>query len=191
MPQFSTPFLRAGLCLAAFAALTACGDKAADSPSAAEPSAPAASAPAAPAVIGPDTSPSEPSAESPLAAGGPLTNLRPELGRYPHEGGVYLRQGPLAERLRALLGQERYEVLLQNLQVSGPLSEEGDVWFITGNRQHQGGVEQAAVAFAPDLGVMRVWLLHDGKAQEFTDPPGAQLTWPTDVQTTLKNAAGG
>ena len=125
-------------------------------------------------------------AAQPQAA--PLSSLRPSLGQYPHEGGDYLRQGALAQRLRALLGPERYAVLLANLQVSGPLSAEGELWFITGNRQHQGGAEQAAVVIDPARDALRVWLLHAGRAQEFTDPPDAHIPWPADVRTMLGNA---
>ena len=171
---------RAFVAAAAAALLVACGDRPADAPAAA-PQPPAASAPAA--------TPAAPEPQPMTAtAGDALISLQPHLGRYPHDGTDYLRQGALAERLRTLLSPQEYDTLLQNLQVCGPLSQEGEVWYITGNRQHEGGAETAAIAFDPHRNLLRVWLQHAGQSQEFTDPPGAQLDWPTDVRTMQGNA---
>lgn len=115
-----------------------------------------------------------------------LASLRDAVGSYPYDETNYLEQGVLAARLRALLG-ERYPRLLSNLRTVSPLTEADGLWFITGNRPHEGGVEAAAVVIDPRQNALRVWLLNAGKVQEFIDPPAAQIPWPKDVQTLLQN----
>ncbi|PWW43555.1 hypothetical protein [Melaminivora alkalimesophila] len=144
------------------------------------------------ACSGPQAARPAATAAQPSSAGQEaLASLRPWLGTYHHDGHDYLRQGALAARLQALLGPEHYAALLANMQVAGPLSQEGGVWFVTGNRPHQGGSEQAAIAIDPQRDALRVWLRHRGRAQEFTDPQGAVVPWPQDVRTLLQNAGEG
>ncbi len=183
MPSDSLFLARGAVCAAALALLAACGDKPAGQPAPA-PAAPVSAPAAAPAP--------EPGASTPAAAASSATLPGTEavVGRYPHEGVDYLRQGALAERLRTLLGPQPYATLLDNLQVSGPLSREGDLWFITGNRPHEGDSEQAAIAYDARANALRVWLRHAGQEQEFVDPPGAQVAWPQGIRTLLDNAPG-
>ncbi len=169
---------RGAVCAAALALLAACGDKPAGSP------APSSASPAAPAVQAPASAPEA----SPAAASASAEQAGVDL--YPHQNTDVLRQGAFAERLRTLLGPQAHAALLENLRVSGPLSHEGDVWFVTGNRPHEGGSEQAAIAYDGKTNALRVWLHHAGQEQEFVDPPGAQVAWPQDIRTLLKNTHG-
>jgi hypothetical protein len=116
----------------------------------------------------------------------PLSSLSGSVGQYPYDADNYLEQGVLAARLRALLG-ERYPVLLANMRTVSPLTEAHGLWFITGNRPHEGGVEAAAVVIDPRQNALRVWLLNAGQAEEFIDPRTAQIPWPADVQTMISN----
>lgn len=125
-------------------------------------------------------------AAPPAAPAAHLASLQPYVGRYPGDGYNYLREGPLAQRLEQLLGVQ-YATLLDNLQVSSPLKAEGGQWFITGNRQHQGGMEQAALVVDPRRDALRVWLRTDGEDMEFDSPRGARLPWPEEVRLMQRN----
>lgn len=115
-----------------------------------------------------------------------LAGLRPLVGSYPGERADYLRQGALAERLQRLLGDD-YGVLLTNLGTSGPLVQEGDLLYITGNKPHEGGDEQAAVVVDPARNALRVWLVHAGQERDWRDPASITLDWPRDVRTMRSN----
>ena len=115
-----------------------------------------------------------------------LAGLRPLVGSYPGERTDYLRQGALAQRLQRLLGED-YVPLLSNLGVSSPLVQDGEVFYITGNKPHEGGEEQAAVVVDPGQNALRVWLVHAGQERDWRDPPGVQVAWPGDVQLLQSN----
>ena len=133
--------------------------------------------------------PTSPAANAPATAGAPLeplASLSESVGQYPYDADNYLEQGVLAARLRALLGTQ-YPLLLANMRTVSPLTAADGLWYITGNRPHEGGVEAAAVVIDPRQNALRVWLLNAGQVQEFIDPPAAQIPWPKDVQTLIKN----
>ena len=118
---------------------------------------------------------------APVASPASLKALDALVGTYPGERTDYLREGALAVRLQQLLG-DRYATVLSNLGTSGPLTREGDVLYISGNRPHMGGEEAAAIAIDTHANALRVWLLHDGRSQDVTDPAAAHVQWPSDVQ---------
>ncbi len=121
---------------------------------------------------------------------GGLDSLSGELGKYPHDGVDYLREGVLAERLRSLLAG-RYEVLLANLGTVGPLTREGALWSLVGLRPHQGGEEAAAVVIDPERNGLRVWLLSEGRQTVYTDVDGPEIGWTPDVLKTMGNVQAG
>lgn len=123
---------------------------------------------------------------SAVAAPATLGGLRALVGSYPGERTDYLRQGALAQRLERLLGPD-YAVLLRNLGTSGPLVQEGDLLYITGNQPHEGVDEQAAVVVDPAQNALRVWLVHAGAEQDRLDPANASVAWPRDVLTMQRN----
>ena len=78
--------------------------------------------------------------QAPTSAADPQqawSQLQAQVGKYQHEA-LYLQNGVLAERLQHLLGAHTPE-FLRNIEVAGPLQQEGSVYFITGNRPHEGG----------------------------------------------------
>lgn len=123
---------------------------------------------------------------APVASPASLAGLRPLVGSYPGERTDYLRQGALAQRLQRLLGAD-YPVLLTNLGISGPLVQDGSLLYITGNKPHDGGDEQAAVVVDTAQNALRVWLVHAGKARELQDPASLEVAWPADVLTMQAN----
>lgn len=124
---------------------------------------------------------------SPPAAASSWAALQTQVGRYPTDGADFLRSGPLADRLRALLGPANYPVLLENMGVSGPLQRDGRLLYVTGNRPHQGGSEAAAVVLDPAADAVRVWLLTGGEEWEVQDH-GVTVPLPADVRTMVQNA---
>lgn len=115
-----------------------------------------------------------------------LDSLAEYVGKYPYDGINYLEQSVLADRLKALLGS-RYPTLLSNMRTVGPLTREGDVWSIVGLRPHQGGEEMGAIVIDPARNALRVWLLNDGRQDDFTDAADADIPWPEQVKKTLAN----
>ena len=115
-----------------------------------------------------------------------LASLKSFEGKYRWDGVDYLKQGVLAQRLKALTGS-KYETLLKNLQTVGPLEADDGMLRVSGNRQHMGGEEVAAVVIDPARNGLRVWLLSEGKHQVFTDVEGADIPWPSGVQAMIKN----
>ncbi len=125
--------------------------------------------------------------DAPAAPANPWANLQTQVGNYPVGGSDFLRAGPLAERLRGLLGLANYNLLLDNLQVSGPLRQDGSMLYITGNRPHEGSTEAAAVVVHAATNTVRVWLLTGGEEWDVQDQ-GTPKTLPADVATMMENA---
>jgi hypothetical protein len=145
-------------------------------------------APTMPAARTPSGSWASPAAPATAAqAANPWAGLQAQVGRYPADGADFLRTGPLAERLRGLLGPANYPVLLDNLGVSGPLRQDGALLYITGNRPHEGGTEAAAVVIHPAADAVRVWLLTGGEEWDVQDR-GTPKILPADVATMMENA---
>lgn len=113
--------------------------------------------------------------------------LQAQVGQYQNQA-PFLQQGLMAERMQHLLGTH-YEAFLQNLQVAGPLQKQGSVYYITGNRQHDGGNNAAAVALDAHSNKMRIWWLQDGQPRVVQDA-GTAFPWPRDVNTLINNAVG-
>ena len=88
----------------------------------------------------------------------PWASLQSQVGRAPAESNDFLRSGRLAERLGALLGEDNYLVLLQNMRTTTPLRQEGGLLYITGHRYEQADAEAAAVVVHPAADTVRVWL---------------------------------
>lgn len=144
-----------------------------------------ATAPATPAAAAATAPPATATSGTPAA--NRWASLEAQVGRRPSGGTDFLRTGPLAERLRGLMGEVNYPVLLDNLGVSGPLQRDGKLLFITGNRPHQGGAEEAAVVIHPAADAVRVWLLTGGEEWDVQDQ-GTPVPLPADVLTMRENA---
>jgi hypothetical protein len=120
--------------------------------------------------------------EPPASALAPLREL---VGAYPHQVDLWDRP-PLAERLRALLGP-RFEAFLGNMDVVGPLREEDGVLYVTGNKQHQGGTDAAALVIDLRQDVIWAWLLVGGRPEAVAERD-VELVVPEDVRMTIENA---
>ena len=180
----------AAVALAAAALLVACDKTKAPAPTAAAADARAAAAPpAATAQIeAAATAPVEEVRVPHVATDGEpgLDSLKPLQGKYRWDGVDYVKDGVLAQRLKTLMGPQ-YDTLLKNLQALGPLEPSAAVLYVMGNRQHQGGEEMAAVVIDPVRNGLRVWLLSEGQQTVFTDVDGADIPWPSAVQSMLRN----
>ncbi|CAM4161767.1 Lipoprotein [Comamonas aquatilis] len=185
---------KAACALSAAVLLAACDKPASKAP---------ANAPAASAVDSVQPAPAEKPQADPAKPGaqevlipykGPdtepgLASMAMQVGKYHSEGLDYLKEGVLAKRLKALLG-EQYATLLENLGTSGPLEQHGQLLSLTGNRPHQGGDESAAIVIDPARNGLRVWLQHQGQQTVFTDVEGDAIAWPEPVQVFMDNAMG-
>lgn len=191
----------AAFALAAAALLVACDKTKAPSPSTAAADAQAAAAAAPPDALAQTQEPAataqieEAAASSLQEVRAPhvvkegeksLDSLKPLQGKYRWDGVDYVQDGVLAERLKTLMGHQ-YDTLLKNLQTLGPLEPSAGLLYVMGNRQHQGGEEMAAVVIDPVRNGLRVWLLSEGKQTVFTDVDGADIPWPSAVQSMLRN----
>ena len=125
-----------------------------------------------------------PAAAPVAAAPADWSSLEGLVGKYPADSKLF-EDSPIVPGLKALLG-ERFETFKVNTQTSGPLQKDG-VLFVTGNKPHNGGADQAYLLIDPATQAMEVGLWEAGKLSVFTTP-GAKLAKPKDVQTMLANA---
>ncbi|MBB5984497.1 hypothetical protein [Sphingobium lignivorans] len=119
------------------------------------------------------------------------TNLPSLVGKYP---GSYARdnidlfdKGAVAAALRSRLGP-KMEVLKTNLNVVGPLGRQGNLYYISGNAQHQGGVEQAYVLIDPARKAVQVGLWEKGKLTVYPPAQGGRIPVPAEIATMLQNS---
>lgn len=142
-----------------------------------------------PATVAPGQAPA--AAEVPAVVTPPesypseLASLRPLVGQYPRDLDLWNRE-PLASRLRALLG-EKLATLAENTGVQSPLLEEEGILYVTGNKQHSGGSDAAAVVVDLRRDAVWVWLLAGGESEAFLDRD-VEVELPADVRITLENA---
>ncbi len=114
-----------------------------------------------------------------------LAGLRPLVGQYPRDIDLWNRE-PLAARLQALLGPQLAD-FLRNMEVQGPLLEEQGLLYATGNKQHSGGSDAAALVADLRRDALWIWLLVDGEAFVFADRD-VEVELPADVRIVLENA---
>lgn len=119
------------------------------------------------------------------AAPSDWSSLEGLVGKYPVDSKLF-EDSPIVPGLKALLG-DRLETFKINTQTSGPLQKDG-VLFVTGNKPHNGGSDQAYLMVDPATQAMEVGLWEAGKLSVFTTP-GAKLVKPKDIQTMLANAS--
>lgn len=148
-----------------------------------------AAAPAAQSAPSPQAAkPAKPApAATPATAPAHWDGVQALVGKYPSDGVDFLRTGPIAERLKGLLGPVNYPVFVKNMGVSGPLRKEGQLIYIIGNRQHQGRDELAAMVLDPGRDAMRAWLKTGDEEWDVQDAgPAVQL--PAEVRQFIQNA---
>lgn len=114
-----------------------------------------------------------------------LAPLRELVGRHPADIDLWQRE-PLAGRLRALLGA-RFDAFVENTGVQSPLLEEDGILYVTGNKQHSGGTDAAALVVDLRRDVIWVWLLAGGESEAFLERD-VEVELPADVRIVLENA---
>jgi putative lipoprotein len=114
----------------------------------------------------------------------PLDELARFAGTYETRGPLWKAE-PLKERLASLLDGKLAE-FASRFQVGGPLRVENGVYFATGNKQHQGGVDVAAFVADPDSDTINVVIVQNRKREDFKEG-GRDVPLPPEVKTFLEN----
>lgn len=135
----------------------------------------AASPPAEPVPAAPAPSP-------PQQAG--LAALRASVGKYPRDVALFDSE-PMHGRLVALLG-DRYPSFVANMGTQGPLTAEGSVLYVIGNKPHAGGDAQAILLVDVGQDLIHVHLLEEREMAELRERD-AEIAWPADVSATIAN----
>ncbi|NUM68587.1 hypothetical protein HUU39_25500 [candidate division KSB1 bacterium] len=92
--------------------------------------------------------------------------------------------------LRSLVGKYPTEVRLwetsplHDMQVAGPVTAEGDIIYVTGNKPHSGGAEAAAFWVEMASGRINVWLMVNEQAHSYAEA-GIAGKRPAAVETLI------
>lgn len=111
------------------------------------------------------------------------------VGKYLPDTDLLTARGPIRDRVADLLG-DKFDVLLDNLEVAGPLQREGDLYYIVGNAPHEGGFNMAYLVLDPQRRLAEVGLWEQGQLTVY-GPLEVRVRKPKDVQTMIDNAASG
>jgi len=114
----------------------------------------------------------------------PLDELNRFTGAYPHT--VHLWKEPVIQkRLEALLGT-KLTAFLDNMQVQSPLMKDGGVFYVMGNKPHQGGLDNAFFLADPASDTIAVTLYVNGARHDFNEG-GREVALPAEVVTMIGN----
>jgi uncharacterized membrane protein len=114
----------------------------------------------------------------------PLDELNRFTGAYPRT--VHLWNDPVIQtRLDALLGTKT-RTFLESMKVQSPLMKDDGVFYVTGNKPHQGSVDNAFFLADPATDTLAVVLFVDGVRQDFKEG-GRDFAFPVEVVTMLGN----
>ena len=114
----------------------------------------------------------------------PLDELNRFKGTYPHT--VHLWDEPVIhKRLDALLATSM-KTFLENMKVQSPLMKDQGVFYVTGNKPHQGGLDNAMFLADPASDTLAVILYVNGARQDFKEG-GRDIALPAEVVTTIGN----
>ena len=75
---------------------------------------------------------------------------------------------------------------LENMKVQGPLMKDNGVFYVTGNRPHQGGSDNAIFLADPATDTIAVILFVNGSRRDFKEG-GREVELPAEVVTTIGN----
>lgn len=118
------------------------------------------------------------------------TNLPASVGKYQSDsdgnGIDLLTSGPIADALRNRLGA-KMQALGVNLSTMTPLQRQGNLYWVTGNAPHQGGVEQAYVLIDSSRRVIQVGLWERGKLTTYP-PLGGRIPVPAEIARLLADS---
>lgn len=140
---------------------------------------------------GPASTPAPPRPEPVVAVQGipaEWTNLASLVGKYP---GSYAKdnidlfdKGAVAAALKARMGP-KMAALRTNLLAVSPLQRAGNYYYLSGNAQHQGGVEQAYIMIDPARRAVQVGLWERGKLTVYPSASGVRLPIAPEIKTLL------
>jgi uncharacterized membrane protein len=114
----------------------------------------------------------------------PLDELNRFAGAYPHTAQLF-KDPALSKRLETLLGTSM-NAFLENMKVQGPLMKDNGVFYVTGNRPHQGGLDNAFFLADPASDTIAVILFVNGSRRDFKEG-GREVELPAEVVTTIGN----
>ena len=113
-------------------------------------------------------------------------SLGPLIGQYPSQSGLFENSAIVAP-LKTLLGN-KYDTFTTNMGVQGPLSREGEILYVSGNKPHEGGSNAAYLLIDPYTQTLEIGLWENGKLTVYP-ANGTTIAKPQDIQTMLSNAA--
>lgn len=73
------------------------------------------------------------------------------------------------------------------MQVQSPLTREGNVLYVSGNKQHEGGSNAAYLLIDTATKALEVGLWENGKLTTYP-AQGSTIARPADIQTLIDNA---
>jgi uncharacterized membrane protein len=115
---------------------------------------------------------------------GPLDELNRFAGTYPRA--VDLWKDPAIEkRLPALLGTAM-PAFLANMKVQGPVTKDGGVFYVSGNKPRQGRLDSAIFLADPTSDTIEVILFENGARREFKEG-GRDVVLPAEIVTIIDN----
>jgi len=114
----------------------------------------------------------------------PLDELNRFAGVYPPTVHLW-DDAALHKRLEALLGPSM-KTFVENMKVQSPVMKDGGVFYVTGNKPHEGGADSAAFLADPDSDTIAVILFENGARRDFKEG-GRDVALPAEVTTFLGN----
>ena len=116
----------------------------------------------------------------------PLDELNRFTGAYPRTVRLW-SDGAIRTRLEALLGSAMKE-FLENMKVQSPLMKDDGVFYVTGNRPHYGGLDNAIFLADPSSDTIEVILFKNRLRRDFKEG-GRDVALPAEVDATIDNMA--
>lgn len=113
------------------------------------------------------------------------SSLNALVGRLPTESGL-LDNSAVSGDLVRLLG-DKLAVLKTNLQTASPLERQGQAFFVSGNKPHEGGSDAAYILIDPAAKALEVGLWQGGQLSTYKTP-GSNIPKPKDIQTLIANS---
>jgi putative lipoprotein len=112
----------------------------------------------------------------------PLDELNRYAGTFPGSPGMW-SLAPLGPRLAALLGAKE-KSFLENAKVCTPVLKDGGVFYMIGNRSHQGLIDMAMFVADPSTDTINVVLFNRGVREDFKEE-GRDVELPAEVRASI------
>jgi len=96
----------------------------------------------------------------------------------------FLHQGQISQAIEALIGAGKMKALEYRLSVTGPIQQQGSIFYVSGNADHLGGQEQAYVLMDAAHRQVQVGLWEGGKLTVYA-PASGRLPAPAPIAALL------